>query len=318
MKRLVSAAALLTLLSVFAITAIAQKPKSKEELVKEIVTLSNTKKPEDTEKAYQLGKEFLTRFGSEKTDKNDKADVVGKIRTFVNNYRESLFFAKLDGKDYPAAFSIGKEILAEQPDNADITMNLAYGGYTALAGGTDKTHSDEAVTYARRTIQLMEAGTAPKNFAPFKDKDDAMAWMYYIDGSITAPKDMKSAALTFYKTTTFENAIKNTSQPYIVIAYYYEDVYEKLAADYKVKAASKTLTAEALKVEGDRMDKAMDLMMDAYARAWKFGEAENNPSKGQWKDRLTVIYKFRKKTEVGLPEYINYVNTTQIPDPGKF
>lgn len=315
MKRLVSVAALFTLLSVFAITAIAQKPKSRDELIKEIVTLSNTKKPEDSEKAYQLGKEFLTRFGSEK---NDKGEVIGKIRDFVNRYREGQFFTKLDAKDYSGAFPIGKEILAEQPDNVEITMNLAYGGYMALAAGTDKSLSDDAVTYARKTLQMMEAGSVPKNFAPFKDKDDARAWMYYIDGSITAPKDMKSAASTFYKATTFENSIKNSSQPYIVIAYYFEDVYEKLAADYKVKAASKTLTAEALKVESDRMDKAMDLMMDAYARALKYGEAENNPSKGQWKDRLTVIYKFRKKTEAGLPEYINSVSTTQIADPGKF
>ena len=41
----------------------AQSSPSMDELFKQIATLSNTKKPEDMEKAFQLSKDFLKRFG---------------------------------------------------------------------------------------------------------------------------------------------------------------------------------------------------------------------------------------------------------------
>src|SRR5580765_5509919 len=127
MKRLFLPAFLL-LLSVTLITpAFAQKPKSRDEALNEISALTKTKKPEDLDKAYQLGKEFLTRFGKEK----DKDGVVARVRDFVSRYREDQFFKAAGAKKYADTFALGKEILAEQPDNVEILMSLAYAGYGA-------------------------------------------------------------------------------------------------------------------------------------------------------------------------------------------
>ncbi|MEP6789638.1 MAG: hypothetical protein ABJB40_14460, partial [Acidobacteriota bacterium] len=111
MKNLFSAALLLLLAVPLITPSFAQKPKSKEESLTEISTLTKTNKPEDMEKAYQLSKEFLTRFGKEK----DKDGNIAKVRDFVERYRMSLFFKAADGKKYADTFSLGKEILAEQP-----------------------------------------------------------------------------------------------------------------------------------------------------------------------------------------------------------
>ena len=59
-------------------------------------------------------------------------------------------------------------------------------------------------------------------------------------------------------------------------------------------------------------------MMDGYARAFTRGEAEKNPNAAQWKDRLTQVYKFSKKTEEGLAEFIKFVVLSPMPDPAKF
>ena len=59
-------------------------------------------------------------------------------------------------------------------------------------------------------------------------------------------------------------------------------------------------------------------MMDAYARAVKLGETDKNPDLPKWKERLTQIYKFVKKSENGLPEYISQITATPMPDPAKF
>ena len=312
MNRLFSTAVVLMLAVMLVSSASAQKPKSKEESLKEIATLSNTKKPEDMAKAYELSKDFLTRFGKE----NDKDGNIAKVRDFVNRYRENLFFTAADGKKYADAFAIGKEILAEQPNNVEVLMNLAYAGYNASATPEGKVYVDDAITYARKSTQLVEAGTAPKSFAPFKDKDEAMAFMYFIDGHLSITKDMKAAAGSLYKATQFEASVKNNSLPYYLIATYYEDLYGKMSTDLKAKG--KTLSEADFKAASDKIDKVLDAMMDAYARACKRADAENSPNKAAWKDRLTQVYTFKNKTAAALPEYINYVNTLPMPDPGKF
>jgi hypothetical protein len=292
--------------------ASAQKPPSKDELFKEIATLSNTKKPEDMEKAFQMSRDFLTRFGK------DKDDRVGKIRVFYTNYRQSAFYTAIDGKKYTEAFAIGKEMLAEQPDNIDVLMNLSYAGYNASMGTKDRVFVDDAVTFARKTTQLFEAGAMPKEFFPFKDKDTATAFMHYIAGVLSYEKDMSSAVIDIYRATLSNSVIKDSSDPYSMIASYYEAQYENATKGLNEKIAAKTITDADQKVEKAKVDKIVDLMMDAYARTVARAEAEKNPNLGIWKLRLVQIYKFKNRTEEGLVEFIKYVNTMPMTGPAKF
>jgi hypothetical protein len=308
MKKLFSFVVLLTL----AISAFGQKPKSKDDSYKDIATLLSTKKPEDMAKAYPLGKDFLARFG-----KDDKDEKVKGIRTFVTRYREHEFMVALDGNKVVDAFPVGKEILAEQPENVEVLLNMGYAGYTAMIAG-NKTYVDDATVYARKTLQLMEAGTLPKSFAPFKDKDEATAFMYFVLGNLVLDKDKKEAAGNIYHATLYESQIKKNSAAYFMIATCYEDLYSKVATDLRTRSDSKTISDADFKAESARAAQIVDLMMDAYARAVKLSETDKNRDAAQWKQRLTVVYKFAKKTESGLNEYVNQIITTPMPDPGKF
>lgn len=309
-------ASVLIAISLFSSAALAQKPKSKEESVKEISALLATKKPEDTEKAYGLAKEFLVRFGKDNKDGKDKA--VGSVKNFVDGYRESVFYKAVDGSKFAEAFAYGREILAEQPENLAVLVNLAYAGYNSMGAKRDRTYADETIGYAKKVVPLLDSGLVPKEWAPFKDREETIAWMYFVPGFIQFDKDMKEAVANIYKATTFEAPIKDSSMPYYLISAYYEDQYAKLSTDLKSKVAAKTISDADFKTANDRVNKSIELMMDAYARAWKKGEAEKNPSAAAWKDRLTQVYKFTKKTEEGLPEFINYVVNTPLPDPSKF
>ncbi len=307
MKKLFTLAFVLTV----AFSAFGQKQKSKDDLYKEIGTLTNTKKQDDMAKAYPMAKEYLERFG-----KDDKDEKLKFISMFVTRYREHQFNVALDAHKYAEGFALGREILAAQPDNVDVNMNLAYSGYDAMSLKGDKTYLDESLGYAKKTIQMMEAGTMPARFAPFTDKDEASALMYFVVGNLMLDKDKKEAAHNLYKATAFESRIKNNSATYYLIATCYEDQYTKFAAEMKSKADKKMSDAE-YDAAAARGSSIVDGMMDAYARAVKRAETDKNADAVQWKLRLAQIYKFTRKTEDGLPEYINQVVTTPMRDPGK-
>mgnify|MGYP002781155996 CR=1 FL=1 len=297
------------LLTVSVSTAIyAQKEKSKDELLKEIGTLSNSQKVEDKEKAYQLGKEFLTRFPKDKS-----AD---KIRPFVKNFQKYRFYKASEDGRFADFFAAGKEILTEEPENVEVALNLAYGGYDALLKKQDKSFGEDAIKYAQTTLQMMEKGVFPANFAPFNTKDDALAWMYYVIGYFSMEKDGKTSASNFYKSTLYNTPIKKNSQPYYAIALYYEDRYEKMAKE--IAAKSKSLSDAEFKAETDKVSVVIEQMMDAYARAYQIAAAENNPAKDEWKARLTQIYKFHKKTDAGFDSWLTYIVTTPLKDPSGF
>ncbi len=312
MKKMLSVAGLFILAALFVTPVLAQKQKSKDELFKEIVSLSNTKKPEDLEKAYQLSKEFLERFPKE-TNENSQ-----KMRKFVKVYRENSFYKAYDEKKFADAFVIGKQILAEEPDNTAISMNLGYAGYDAILKNNDRSFGEDSIKYARLTLQLLESGKLPASFVPFSNKDETFAWMYYVIGFFSIDKDNKEAAVNFYKSTQYETAIKKTSQPYYIIAYYYEKLYEKMSAELNAKINAKTIDEAQINAEREKINGVLDQMTDAYARAYKFGEVEKNPNAADWKKRLSEVYLFQKKPEATINAYIDYTVTMPLKDPGAF
>lgn len=295
MKKLLSTVVLLLLTVSITTSAFAQKQKSRDELLKEISTLSNTKKPEDTEKAYQLGKEFLTRFAKDKE--------VEKIKKFVKSYQKFSFFKASEDKKFAEFFAIGKEILTEEPENSEITLNLGYGSYDAILKNNDRSFGDDGVKYAKLTLELLEKGSFPPSFAPFANKEEAIAWMYYVVGYFNLEKDIKVSAASMYKATLYESQIKKTSQPYYVMALYYEKQFEDLT---KASAGA------------DKTTPIIEQMMDAYARAYKIGVTEKHPATEEWKSRLAQVYKFHKKTDAGFEPFINYIVTTPLKDPANY
>lgn len=312
MNNLIKATILFVLTAFLSLGILAQKPKSKEEAFKEIAGLSKTQKAEDMDKAYQLGKDFLSRFGK------DKDDQVTKIKSFVEKYREHVFYVAVDAKKFAEAFATGKEILAEQPDNAEILMNLAYNGYNSFSVNRDRAFADESIGFTKKALELFDAGKYPKQFAPFKDKVEATAFLHFIEGTLLFDVDKKSGASEIYKAALNDSIVKNSADTYSVLATYYEGLYEKGSKELKAQTDAKTISDADFKSGTEKINKIIDQMMDAYARAVKRGEAEKNPNAPQWRQRLTEVYKFRNKSDDGLAEYIKVVDNTPLPDPSKF
>lgn len=312
MKKLFSAAAVMLAAVLFVSSAHAQKQPTKEELLKEIATLSNTKKAEDSAKAYALGKDYLARFGKE-TDPN-----TAKVKVYIDAYRQNQFFVQIDAKKYAESFTIGREILSEQPDNLDVLMNLAYAGYATSGSPEGTAYAGEAITYSRKALQLLNGGTVPKSFAPFADKNDVTAYMYFIDGSLSMDKEPSAAVGNIYKATLIDSQIKNDPITYYMIAMYYENIYATLSTELNAKVTAKTISdADYIKAK-DRVNEAIDLMLDAYARLTKRAETVKHPNFATWKTRFDQVYKFRKGSDAGIAEFVTSKNATPMPDPSKF
>lgn len=309
MKPLFRVALFSVLTAALTVASIAQSKESKDEQFNKIAKMSQTKKAEDQKKAYEMGKEFIAQYGKDNDDK------VKKIKDYVEKYRLNEFNKAVDEVRVADAAAFGKEILAAEPDNAYITLNLAYVGYEAYTKKQDKSFAADAANYAKQTISSFESGKAPKVLKPFKDQAEATALMYYAIGTFALDSDIKEAAKNFYKATQFESQIKKNSYPHYVLAYYYEKAYEAGAKDFQAKHASKTSEDAQMKADREKLDKIVDRMIDAYARAVKLAETENNPAKEGWKTRLTEIYKYRKQSDAGLNELLASVLNTPLPDP---
>ncbi len=308
MKKILQVIVLSIITVSFVVTATAQQQRSKSQLLDEISSLSKSKKPEDKEKAYQLSVEYLERFGKEKN--NDTTNV----KKFADTYQENQFFKAFDDKNFDELFSRGEKLLEQNPDNPVYGMYLAYGGFEALATKQDKKYGDNSIKYAKLVLAEFEKGNLPKNFAPFKSKNDSLAWMYFVIGNFA--KDSKESASNFYQATLFDTDIKKNSQPYYAIANYYEDVYAKLSADLKAKQSS--LSEDQVKAENEKINLIIDQMMDAYARTYTISVAEKNPGAEQIKQRLADVYKFRKQTDAGFEAFIKYTVGTPLKDPATF
>lgn len=309
MKKAIFVAVLMAMVGAFSVAAIAQN-KSREESLNEIAALTKTKKPEDQAKAYELGKEYLKRFGSEK-DKGTK-----QVAAFVDHYREESFYKAVDNKKLDEAFSLGNELLAENPNNVTVLMNLAYTGFNGLAVGNSK-YSAESIKASDKAIELILAGKGPANYAPFSDKNMALAWLNYINAMISQTTNLKLAAAHMYQALQYPSEIKDNVDPYHFIAFYYEESYTAAEEALGKKVAAKTISDAERKTEEDNINKILDFALDAYARAIKVADTTKNTKATELRKRLTQILKFRKGTDAGMEDFIKFTANSPMPDPAK-
>jgi hypothetical protein len=296
-------------LAIFTVAAFAQKAENETELFNKISKLTQTKKADDQEKAFQMSKEYLAKFGKADNEKTKK------IKAFVENYQIFALNKKVDEDKTADAFALGKDILSSEPDNSYVTMNLAYAGYQALNKKKDKSFAQESIQFANQTLKLFGENKLPKSFDPFKNQDEATALMYYIVGNFSMESDLKATAQNFYKALQYESQIKKNSHPYYIIAFYFEKEYEKAAKDFTAKHGTKTVEDAELKADKAKLEKLIRRIQDAYARAIKYGEAENNASLADWKKRYNDVYKYLNGSDAGANDFLNNVLNTPLADP---
>ncbi|HEY0426960.1 MAG TPA: hypothetical protein VGC76_04060 [Pyrinomonadaceae bacterium] len=309
MKLFSAAICLLFLTSFLTLPVFAQKVETEGELFNQISALTKTKKADDQEKAYQLGKDFISKFGKN----ND--DEVKKVREFMETYEIAFVGRKIDEGKTAEAFTFGKEVMTQEPDNAHLAMTLAYAGYLALVNKKDKSLGQDSIQFAQKALQLLNDKKLPSNFQPFTDQDDATAMMYYTIATFSVDSNLSDAAQNFYKSLQYNTKVKNNSYPYYIIAFNYEKQYEKAAKDFDAKYGAATTSTAEMRTAEASLEKLLGNMQDAYARAVKLGEAENAPKVNEWKQRYAQIYSFIKGSDAGSAEFLANVLATPMPAP---
>ena len=303
----------------------------------------NFDKPEIEKKkiAIEAGKQYIEKYGANAEDK-DQVDylktavpqleeVVKKVEgDKVKNDRLKRFDAAVRGKNTADSFTVGKEVLANEPADStiplDVEIVLASLGFDQAVTKVD-TYNNDAVNYAKSVIQKLEAGKTSKNFGAFqyeyKNKDNALGWMNYTIGYITYYRqDKKNESLPFlYKATQLNSDTKKFSDIYRIIGLWYLEEALRIDKDRlaKIAAAENKDTDETLALLALQKGYA-DRSIDGYARAYSIASATGSTATKEYKDglysKLQDLYKFRYDNKIeGIDAYVSTVMNKPMPNP---
>jgi len=269
----------------------------------------------DPAKAAEAGKKYLAACPQE------QGDIPTYLKKWIAAYdkgaRQGRFQPLLyNEKKYTEALGLGKEILAEEPENLRVLIDMGWGSYLAAVALKNESLNSDAVTYAKKAIQLIEANKAPASWAPFKSKEETLAYLYNVVGRQAVKSNPAEALNALIKSVQMETELKKDPWNYYFIGASYESgPYATLSADYKTRFAGKNETPES-KLALENVNQVVDRMIDAYARAVALAgnDAKYQANKKDWLDALSTWYKYRHNaSDAGLNEMIAGVLSKPLP-----
>ena len=323
MKTIINLVTIGATVALLAVTATANPLSRTETLVQDQCTQENKDawyatfrenyKTDQQPKAYDAAKKYITAC-------TEETDITKYLKKWIGAYEKETRKVKLpqllyNDKNYAEAFKLGKEMLAEDPDNLMVLVHLGYGGYLASSTNNPAFNAD-AVNYARKAVQMIESGKTLENWHPFPNQNEALAFLNYYIGVTTLAQDPSAALTLLIKAANYDSSLKKSPFTYDRIAAAYETgPYAKQSADYKTKYGGKDETPES-KLAYENINQIIDRMIDAYARAVAAAgsDAKVAAQKKEWNDSLTTWYKFRHKDSVeGLNEMVAGILAKPLP-----
>lgn len=254
--------------------------------------------------AYQAARDYMQKY---QKDKDQYTDYLQKwILAYERDERKNSLPGMINQKNFADAFATGAKILADEPNNLRVQIDLGYAGYLAASAKNEQFNAT-ALDYARKAIQQIDAGKAPAEWAPFKGKDDTLAYLHYAVGFLTLKTDPNGAIDSLLKAAQYDSDIKKTPSTYYFLGAAYEaGPYKVLSTEYQTKYANKPETPES-KAALEKLGVVMDRIIDAYARA--IAAAGTDPKSQQnrtdWTAKLSTYYKFRHDgSDAGMTEFI--------------
>ncbi len=281
--------------------------------------LKNRPNANDQAKAYEDAKKYLACPATgEVTEAQQK--IIDYLKKWSTAYEEATKKVKCrdllyNQKKYVEAFALCKEILATDPENLRVLVDLGANGY--LVGPLNNPGlSADAVTYANKALQLLDAGKTLDDWAPLASKDVGVAYLNYTVGSLTLQKDPGAALKNLLKAAQFETPLKKSPYTYAYIAGAYETgPYAKQSEEYKRVYLNKDETPES-KLALANINQLVDRMIDAYARAVALAGSDTNfaTQKPVWQESLTTWYKYRNgdKTD-GMDQLVAGILSKPLP-----
>jgi hypothetical protein len=254
--------------------------------------------------AYQAARDYLQKYAK---DKDQYVDYLTKwVMFYERDERKRNLPNLINEKNFAEAYSTGAKILADEPNYLRAQIDLGYAGYLA-ATAKNEAYNADALRYARSAIQAIESGKAPAEWAPFKGKDDTLAYLNYAVGYLTLKTNPNEAIDSLLKAAQYDSDIKKTPSTYYFLAVAYESgPYKTLSTSYQTMYAGKPETTES-KAALDKLNAVMDRIIDAYARAIAAAgtDPKTEQSRKEWLVQLTNYYKFRHGgSDAGINEFI--------------
>ena len=273
----------------------------------------------DQAKAFEDAKKYLAcPPGAEVSEAQQK--IIDYLKNFVTKYEAAMkkvnYRIKIyNEKKYAEGYAMGKEILATEPENLQVLVDLGANAYL-LPPLKNAALTADGLGYAQKAFQMLESGKTLENWDPLGSKDVAVAYLNYSIGTLTLEKDPSAALKNLLKAAQFETPLKKSPYTYAYIAGAYETgLYAKQSEDYKVKYSGKDETPES-KLALANINQLVDRMIDAYARAVALAgtNADFSQVKTGWNESLTTWYKFRNndKTE-GLEQMVASILSKPLP-----
>ena len=254
--------------------------------------------------AYQAAKDYLAKYTK---DKDQYVDYLSKwVMAYDRDERKRKLPGLINEKNFAEAYATGAKILSDEPNNLRAQIDLGYAGYLA-ASAKNESYNTQALGYARQAIQAIESGKAPTEWAPFKGKDDTLAYLNYAVGYLTLKTAPDQSIDSLLKAAQYESDIKKTPSTYYFLAVAYESgLYKPMAKTYQDQFAGKPESPES-KAALEKLNVVMDRIVDAYARA--IAAAGTDPktaaSRKEWLTQMTTYYKFRHDgNDAGINEFI--------------
>lgn len=267
--------------------------------------------PEQQNAAYEIGQEFLRKFGSFDDQQ------VQTVRKWMAKYeRAALEFAfnqAAGSKDYVKTFELGRKMLSEDPDNFRV-LSLLTVAATLIGQQSEPNMKREATDFARRAVQLLEAGKVTAA-DPFSSTDEAAGFLNFSLGQFLIATSPAEAARALRKAAQTKSAYGQDAATYVLLAgAIAASEFNPLQAEYKKKYEGKLMTPEAAALY-KRLSLIIDRLIDAYARAVALStKPEQQQSKNLLLAELTKIYKsIHNDSDTGLNDLIASVLSKPLP-----
>ena len=302
--------ALTAVLALSAVSVWAQTPECTDEFKTATYSKWYDNREKDQAAAYEASKEYLTVCPT------DDSPYATALKNFKKKYEDLTvnkklaadFEAAIKNKNYAEQIRLGKQLSANNPDNAIIYIVMAGAG---LGDANQLAESSQA---AKKAIELIEQG---KTFTPaYKTKDEALAGMTYVIAKATLKTSPTDAIPVIVKALKFNSDLKKSPVVYNELATAYgEGPVDKYAKEYKALAdAGKSVDSPEVKLAIANLNQALDRQIDAFARA---AAAAAPADKQAFVKVLGEVYKDRHKKDAAEAELNTLVASalsTPVPD----
>jgi hypothetical protein len=267
----------------------------------------------DQKVAYETGKEYIAKYPAE----DQYSNYVKKwVAAYEKAIRKPTLIQLMTDSKYPEAFTLSKQILVDEPNDLLTLRQAAVSGFN-LALTNKEVNAIEAANYARKALQLIEAGKSFEEGKPMDAalRDENIGLLNLALGFFSLKTNPSESVGYLLRAAQANSTFKKDPQTYIWLANAYQaGPYKKLSDEFEANYRGKDETPES-KAALENLNQVIDRIIDASARAIALATDPKYASiKTQLNTQLTSFYKFRHNdSEAGLPEMVAGILSKPLP-----